>query len=336
MFWVGGGVSLVHGVHTLVEGNPTLHVGWENWAVLGVSLGVDGTVLAVTARELMARAKAATPDLFASSRWRAVAHHLRTSSDPFLTAVALEDLVACAGAGIAAIATGVTHMTGWQWCDSVGSIGIGGMLAAAAVFLVRLNYSFALGRSIDQGTVADIRSIIAAYPSVEAVQSVSAQWLSPTTFSVTARVDFDGTALAARLHAAYDDLFKRAPADDLPVLLSFFAEDVTRLVEAEVEAVEAAIRAAHPSATIIDLEPASEDSGRFIYRTIRKAWVQQSSDEAEQVLAEHLAMLQRQAEARPGDASTLRSQEERIRSWYERRKARTAASVAGAPRPAGD
>lgn len=59
-----------------------------------------------------------------------------------------------------------------------------------------------------------------------------------------AEVDFDGTYLAAKLMARYEDEFLGSPKlkDDLPVLLAFYAEDVVRTLEREVREVEKEIR----------------------------------------------------------------------------------------------
>ncbi|RHZ07674.1 hypothetical protein DYB31_006864, partial [Aphanomyces astaci] len=47
---------------------------------------------------------------------------------------------------------------------------------------------------------------------------------------------------------------------ELPVILAWYAEDVTRLVEKEVQEVEAEIRAKYPEAAFIELEPDSKDT----------------------------------------------------------------------------
>ena len=47
---------------------------------------------------------------------------------------------------------------------------------------------------------------------------------------------------------------------DLPVLLAWYAEDVTRLVEKEVKDAERDIRARYPAAAFIELEPDSKDT----------------------------------------------------------------------------
>jgi zinc transporter 9 len=65
-----------------------------------------------------------------------------------------------------------------------------------------------------------------------------------------AEVDFDGTYLAAKLMARYEDEFLGSAnlKHDLPVLLAFYAEDVVRTLEREVREVEREIRCVRRSA----------------------------------------------------------------------------------------
>ena len=99
-------------------------------------------------------------------------------------------------------------------------------------------------------------------------------------------MDFDGTYLAARLlrmyalwcghfliHGTYAAVFLSLPSrykpvfletkdleNDLSLILSWYAEDVTRLVEKEVQEVEEVIRSIYPEAAFIELEPDSKES----------------------------------------------------------------------------
>jgi zinc transporter 9 len=52
---------------------------------------------------------------------------------------------------------------------------------------------------------------------------------------------------------------------DLPLFLSWYAEDVTRIVESEVRDVEAMIRKEYPEAAYIELEPDSKRTFEFSF-----------------------------------------------------------------------
>lgn len=235
MLWVGGGVGVAHGVHSLFDPGHALELNWENWAVLAASFAIDGAVLRMTLKELSVRASAQFPELYGSGlmgRVRAVAKHMRHSTDPFLTAVALEDFAACAGVIIAAGGIGLSQLLGVAAFDAGASIAIGSMLGAVSVALIRLNMRYLLGQSVDRTVVASLNDIMRSFPSIDGVRYVHTQWLGPTTFLLSAKLDFDGTFIAAKLHREYEDLFLRSPSlqDDLPLLLSFYSEDVTRCV----------------------------------------------------------------------------------------------------------
>jgi zinc transporter 9 len=338
MFWVGGGVSIAHGLHTMTSEAHALDLGWENWAVLGVSFLVDGTVLRMTLKELAARAREQFPEQYNSgglvAKARAVYRHMRHSSDPFLTAVALEDLSACAGVIIATGGIGLSQLYGIAAFDSGASVAIGGMLAAVSVALVRLNMKYLLGQSVDRATTDNISEIIRSFPSIDAVRYVHTQWLGPTTFLLSAKVDFDGTFLSASLHREYEDLFTATPnlQDDLPLILSFYAEDVTRLVEKELQDIEAAVRAKYPGAVLIQLEPDSQDSHTHIVKHMAEA--SRARDEEAEVHMHHMLVLQHLKRSRPGDPR-IEVQERRITQWYQRRleAAKSKAAHTGHPLP---
>ncbi len=121
------------------------------------------------------------------------------------------------------------------------------------------------------------------------------QWLAPNEFSYKAEVDFDGTYLAANLMEDYEEVFldikgvcvtydervlKRTWCNviihlavhacielvdakhDLPALLACYAEDVTRLMEREVKAIEASIRDAYPQ--VLSRPNSKLDSRRYL------------------------------------------------------------------------
>jgi zinc transporter 9 len=135
------------------------------------------------------------------------------------------------------------------------------MLGLVAIRLVSWNKQFLLGQAVDKETLRGIRELLYERPSVEAVYSVQSQWVGPSTFSYKAEVDFDGTYLAAHLEEKYAPLFMAASErGDVEVLMSWYAEDVTRLVELEVRDIEKAIRQKYPAAVYIELEPDSKYS----------------------------------------------------------------------------
>ena len=143
-------------------------------------------------------------------------------------AVLLEDSAACAGVLMAVSGIGMTNMTGNVRWDIAASISIGGLLGCVAIYLVRLNQRLLLGLSVDDEIEDDINNMLMSRPSIETVHSVQSQWVGPSAFNYKAEVDFDGTYLAAQLHRNYEPMFVETQTlqADLPLLLSWYAEDV--------------------------------------------------------------------------------------------------------------
>jgi len=251
MFWTGAGVTIFHGGYALMHPmNHSVEMTSWLWAVLALSFLVDGYVLTSTLSEINQQR------LPGVSLWQ----HLKKIQDPFILAVLLEDFVATTGVVIASAGIGATYLTGSVYFDSLASLGIGGLLAFVSLWLVKLNHSMLIGHAIDKETLSGIRGILQVRPSVEAVYAVQSQWVGPSTFSYKAEVDFDGTFLAAKLEDKYAPLFVTATdRADVDVLMSWYAEDITRLVEQEVRNIEAEIRIKYPAAAFIELEPDSKD-----------------------------------------------------------------------------
>ena len=202
--------------------------------MLAFSFCVDGWVL-LKCMDIIRKRKPAKQSLY---------QYMKNIKDPFIMAVLCEDSAACVGVLIAAAGIGASHLTGNPMWDSVASIGIGGLLGVLALYLVKLNKNFLLGQSVDPEIENAIKELLLKRDAIDAVYAVQTQYVGPSTFSYKAEVDFDGTFLAAQLHSSYNDEFMNSPnlEDDLPLLLAWYAEDVTRMVEKEVKEVEKVIR----------------------------------------------------------------------------------------------
>ncbi|ETW02692.1 hypothetical protein, variant 1 [Aphanomyces invadans] len=235
IFWLGAGATVTHGIQTLLN-PPTpdeLVLSWEVWTVLGMSFCIDGYVLQRCLGELM-QTKPKGVSLY---------QHIKDIKDPFMLAVVLEDSAACTGVFIALAGIGASYVTGNPVWDSAASIGIGCLLGGVAVSLIRMNQRFLLGQSVDPEIEQGIKALLLSRPSIDNVYAVQSQWVGPSTFSFKAEVDFDGTYMAAQLLEMYKPVFLDSDLEsELPVILAWYAEDVTRLVEKEVQEVEVAIR----------------------------------------------------------------------------------------------
>ena len=264
LFWAGAGVTLYHGIEKVIHPPDIVAAGWETWGILGVSILIDGWVLGKVVQDLRESKPEGVTFL----------QHVRGITDPFVMAVLMEDTAACTGVLLATVGIGMTEVTNNIMWDVGSSIGIGALLGGVAVYLVKLNQRLLLGQSVDRATEKTIRNLLMGRPAIEAVHSVQSQWVGPAAFNFKAEVDFDGTYLAAQLHRQYEPMFlesKEGLKVDLPLILAWYAEDVTRLVETEVKASEGLIRSHYPQAAHIELEPDSKDKHIPAYEQTTKA-----------------------------------------------------------------
>ena len=366
IMWMGAGVAVYRGIEALAS--PPVEaftIPMAAWGALGASFLLDGYVLVGATTELARRAAAEHPEAFLpireiagrrydedgrvvteanasmlaiaaatprvlARRLGAILGHVRATRDTSVAAVFLEDAAGCAGVTIAAAGLLATQVTGDPTWDAVATLSIGALLGGVAIQLLERNRQMLLGEAVSPKMVAAITALVASRPAIDGVREVQSQWISPDTFAYKAEVDFDGTVLAARLLDDYQGLFLGA-ADleaELPVLLSLYAEDVTRAVERELKATEADIRSHYPGAAFIELEP---DSVAANERMSDRASSQEGQrGERRQLLASLLAQQQARALARgPSAEGRMEAAEEeaRLREWFRRAELLGAAAV---------
>jgi len=217
--------------------------------------------------------------------------------DPTTAAVFLEDSAACLGVLVAGAGIAASQCTGVIMWDSLAGLSVAGLMGFMGLYLARMNQRFLLGQAVDTDITHKIREIIIARPSVEGMHSMQSQWIGANSFAYKAEVEIDGTYLAAKLLNRYQKEFvnyinRRGPGsiipmgeagrvgdtgldvscvntataaaaaaaideDEIRLLLSWYAEDVMRVVEQEVREIEEAIRAEFPEAQYIEIEPDS-------------------------------------------------------------------------------
>jgi Co/Zn/Cd efflux system component len=81
------------------------------------------------------------------------------SKDPTVNVVLLEDAAAVLGVVIAAGCMGLTSLTGSHIPDAVGSLLVGSLLGAVAMFIIQTNSNALVGRSISPDKIAEINQV---------------------------------------------------------------------------------------------------------------------------------------------------------------------------------
>ncbi len=149
---------------------------------------------------------------------------IRTSRNPELPVVLLEDTGALIGLIFALIGVGLTVLTGDAIWDGIGTVGIGVLLGVIAIILMVEMHSLLIGEGATKQEDAAIRAALEQTEHVDRLIHIAHQYLGPDELLVGAKIAL-------------------APQTDLAT------------VAATIDAAEAAVRAAVPAATVIYLEP---------------------------------------------------------------------------------
>ena len=244
IFVLGCGISAYHGIHTLLH-PPELSVGWSTWVVLAIALVVDGVV--------MGKAIQAVNSMRGDEPFMSF---IRTTSDPTVTAVLLEDGVACLGVLVAALGIFLSMQTGNPVYDSLATLSIAAMLGFVAIWLGYKNRILILGPAIPPEVEEATVRFLEEQESIDRVHMVKSRVVGAGQFRFKAEVDWNGRALAAREEEWA--LEKLAAAGDDPeaqrALLHDLGERITDSVGREVDRIERELAERHPELTYVDLE----------------------------------------------------------------------------------
>lgn len=154
------------------------------------------------------------------SWWR----FIRTSRNPELPVVLLEDTGALIGLVLALAGVGLTVLTGNPVWDGIGTAAIGLLLGVIAVILMIEMHSLLIGEGATSVEDKAIRAALEQTEHVDRLIHIRTQYLGPEELLVAAKIAL-------------------APSTDLAT------------VAATIDAAEAAVRAAVPAARVIYLEP---------------------------------------------------------------------------------
>lgn len=244
IFFLGCGVTVYHGVSSLMHPHEITGLGWAI-GVLLFSLVIEAIVLWVAFKALW-DARGDKPFV----------EYLRKDADPSAVAVLLEDGAACTGVIIALVTIGLTKLTGHVWWDAIGSITIGLLLGAVAIWLIVRNKELLVGRSMPEEARAKVREILRKHGMVEEVVEMRSTIIDTETYDVLIAIEFHGDRFADRLtdelRAAYEKIedfegFQKWAAE--------YGDRVLQLLGDEIDAIEAEIREKVPAVKHIDIEP---------------------------------------------------------------------------------
>ena len=258
VFCVGAGASVLEGTRTLLMGAQHSH------ELVDISHGLHMLALSGAIETLTFVAALNAVHKGAVLEGKGMVQYMRTGSDPTAVAVLLEDAAAVSGVGLAAGALFLTQQTGDARWDAVGSIAIGGLLAAVAVFLIRKNSAMLVGQSMSPERTSQLIRELRADSVVGKIVKPTSEVLGPGAIRFKAEVDFKGHKIASVFLSRGDrrvevlrDLRRAALQDsdeELEVFLEVFGEQLMDTLGTEVDRLEKEILRRHPDVVHVDLE----------------------------------------------------------------------------------
>jgi zinc transporter 9 len=243
IFFLGCGVTVYHGIQSLLHPH---HMTDYSWAigVLIMAFFVEGFVLWIAVRAVQAKADG-----------KPFFKYLFTEADPAAVAVVLEDAAACLGVLIAIAAIILTWVTGHAYWDAIGSIVIGMLLGAIAIWLIARNRSLLVGESVPAHVRQQVLKILHDNPAVEEVIDLRTRILDSETYRIKADIHFDGNALAEKMEGQLREQYERIKSfEDFKSFASRYADDIVDLLADEIDTIEKKIRSEIPEAKHMDLE----------------------------------------------------------------------------------
>ena len=245
IFFLGCGVTIYHGISSLLDPHPLQELGWA-YGVLALEFVVEGIVLYIAFKALYVQ-KGDLPFMT----------FVRTEADPAAVAVLLEDAVACVGVVIAFVCISLSQWTDEPRWDAVGSILVGLLLGAVAIWLIARNRELLLGRAIPDKFRDKILAIVEAQSTVECVVNFKSEMIDTETFDILIGIRFDGDELSAKNEGRLREVWEEGlnDYDSFRAFAHDYADQLMHGLSAEIDAMEAAIKEAVPQVKHIDIEP---------------------------------------------------------------------------------
>ena len=195
LFVAGAVLSVTHGVQELVSPEPATNF-VVGYVVLAVSFVLEGVSFLRSVRQAKPGAELMERD---------VIEQVMATSDPTLRAVFAEDSAALIGLVIAAAGLGAHQLTGSAVPDAIGSILVGLLLAAVAIYLIDRNRELLIGEEADPRIRAAVIRALLKEPEVARVTYLRLEIVGPRIVAVTGDVDLRGddteSHVAVRLRA---------------------------------------------------------------------------------------------------------------------------------------
>ncbi|KAE8747778.1 hypothetical protein FOCC_FOCC005390 [Frankliniella occidentalis] len=183
-----------------------------------------------------------------------------TSQDPGVNVVLTEDLAAVVGVVLASACLLLSHKTTSHVPDAVGSLLVGVVLGAVAVFIITTNAGRLVGRSIPNDLLQQINAELENDVMVRAIHDVKGIDMGDNMVRYKAELDFDGRQLArayldqVNMNSMHESLKNIQSMEELEEFMLDHGENLVDLLGSQIDRIERKLKAAHPCIRHVDLE----------------------------------------------------------------------------------
>jgi cation diffusion facilitator family transporter len=213
LFLGGGAYSIYEGIHKLQHPAP-LESPIVAISILGFALAIEGWAMAGAYKAIKAR-----------KGNRSLFQYLRETKDSDLVVVFGEDGAAVLGLAFALIAVAVAWITGEHHWDALGTLCIGVVLIAVAVFLAIEVKSLLLGEAADPALLRQIEAVAAEDARIEKVLRALTVQQGPGEVMVALKLRFRDEMTTSQLVGAINEFEQRLKARVREVKWSFVEPD---------------------------------------------------------------------------------------------------------------
>ncbi|XP_078369120.1 proton-coupled zinc antiporter SLC30A9, mitochondrial-like isoform X1 [Oculina patagonica] len=250
IFFLGAGVTVYHGVAGLINPAPLENLAMA-YTILAGSFLVEGATLLLAIGQVRKSAR---------ESGMSFKEYVIRGRDPSAVTVLLEDGAAVTGVMLATGCLGLTSYTGSPVFDAMGSVIIGGLLGSFAVFLIRRNADFLIGRSIPVNRLQQIIEVLESDIVVRSLHDVKATEMGADVVRFKAEVNFDGREITrchlnrVDMELLLEEVQKLTTVPELELFLLEHGEEVIDMLGQQVDRIEKNIKKRNPEVRHVDLE----------------------------------------------------------------------------------
>ena len=229
IFSAGAGVSLYEGIVKVMDPHEVTnpHI---NYIVLGLAIVFEAFALSVAVKEFN-KSRGAT-------RWITAVRH---SKDPAVFTVLFEDIAAMAGLIIALVGLALAQYLDLPWMDGVASIGIGIVLALAAMLLAYETKALLIGEAASDILRTGVQEIVANAESVRTINELRTMHMGPQDVLLALSLDFHDHLTAGKVEESIY-ILEMAIKSRFPEITRLFIEVQSQARHDEVAAAQASRR----------------------------------------------------------------------------------------------